>query len=142
MCSSDPHHDEFIFNIIGDGEMFNELRNFIDINNLNNNVRLHGHLENRVLINNILRSSNLFFFPSLSEGSPRVIIEAMSQGVAVMSTPVVSLPMVFKDKADIRFFNFIDIDSAMTIIYEYLVDNLPFELQWKKAYLKIKENYT
>ena len=49
-----------------------------------------------------------YFVASLSEGSPRVILEAMANGINVVSTPVGSLPYVFKDNEDIVFADFND----------------------------------
>lgn len=132
----------FIFNVIGEGEMMNEVKEFIKNNHLESKIILYGHIDNREKINTILRESDLFIFPSLSEGSPRVVIEAMSQGVPVLSTPVGALPYIFKDGEDIRFFNFNDAQQIMEIIKEYYNDSRAFILQRENAYKKVKQNYT
>jgi len=132
----------FLFHIIGDGEMFDEMQQYIIQNKLDNNVILHGQLTSRFDINKLLRQSDLFIFSSLSEGSPRVILEAMSQGIPVISTPVGSLPYIFKDKEDIRFVNYNDVNEFYKIICEYLSDKYTFIQQRKRAYFKVKKNYT
>jgi glycosyltransferase involved in cell wall biosynthesis len=132
----------FIFNVIGEGEMMNEVKEFIKNNHLENKIILYGHIDNREKINTILRESDLFIFPSLSEGSPRVVIEAMSQGVPVISTPVGALPYIFKNREDIRFFNFNNANKIVEIIQEYSNDQNPFILQSKNAFMKVKNNYT
>ncbi|MFA8300215.1 MAG: glycosyltransferase [Hyphomicrobiales bacterium] len=132
----------FSFDIVGQGEMFVELNEFVEDNGLNEIVTLHGHVDNRVQLNELLRKSDMFFFPSLSEGSPRVVIEAMSQGVPVMSTPVGSIPFVFKDRRDIRLFDYNDVDQAVDIIQNYLSDNSEFCIQRERAFDQVKENYT
>lgn len=133
---------DYIFDIIGSGEMFDELKRFVEDNKLENKVILHGHVDDKTKLLQMIRSSQLFFFPSLSEGSPRVVIEAMSQGIPVVSTPVGSLPTTFEDKTDIRFFDFNDYDTAYDIIKSFLSERNPFVKMRDEAYKKVKNNYT
>ena len=133
---------DYIFDIIGNGEMFDELKNFVKNNKLENKVILHGHVDDKTKLLQMIRSSQLFFFPSLSEGSPRVVIEAMSQGIPVVSTPVGSLPTTFEDKKEIRFFDFNDYEMAYDIIKSFLSKRSSFEKMRDEAYKKVKNNYT
>lgn len=133
---------DYIFDIIGNGEMFDELKNFVGNNKLENKVILHGHIDDKTKLLQMIRSSQLFFFPSLSEGSPRVVIEAMSQGIPVVSTPVGSLPTTFEDKKEIRFFDFNDYEMAYDIIKSFLSERSYFEKMRDEAYKKVKNNYT
>ena len=133
---------QFHFHLIGDGEMFDDVKAFLDKENLAEKVTMHGHIDNKEIMNKILRDSDLFFFPSLSEGSPRVVIEAMSQGVPVISTPVGALPGTFKDGETIRFFGFNDTERAETIVKEYLANPSLFEAQRQKAYQVVAKQFT
>lgn len=133
---------DYIFDIVGNGEMFDELKNFVKNNKLENKVILHGHVDDKTKLLQMIRSSQLFFFPSLSEGSPRVVIEAMSQGIPVVSTPVGSLPTTFEDKKEIRFFDFNDYEMAYDIIKSFLSERSSFEKMRDEAYKKVKNNYT
>lgn len=132
----------FIFNIVGKGDMLPNLEMFVLENNLQENVRLLGHINDRDKINQILEQSDIFFFPSLSEGSPRVTIEAMSRGVPLVATPVGSLPYCFADKKDIRFFDFNDSEKATSIICEYYNDPRPFIEQRNVAFREVKSKFT
>lgn len=105
-----------IFDIVGSGELENELKEYIIKNNLRN-INFHGHIDDRAHLNGLLRASDIFCFASLSEGSPRVILEAMANGINVVSTPVGSLPSFFKEDIEIVFSDFNDfIDFEEKII--------------------------
>lgn len=133
---------DFVFDIIGDGEMMSDLKTFIEKENLSDSINLCGRIDDRRNLLAKIRGAELFFFPSLSEGSPRVVIEAMAQGVPVVSTPVGSLPASFVDKESIRYFDFNDVDGAYKIICEYLQDMTNFDKQRMCAYELVKAKYT
>ena len=130
------------FNLIGNGEMFEDVKAFLEREDLTDCVTMHGHISDRAVMNDILRQSDLFFFPSLSEGSPRVVIEAMAQGTPVMSTPVGSLPGTFKECETIRFFDFNDAEKAVSIVLDYLRSVVPFDKQRRAAYKMVSEQFT
>lgn len=132
----------FLFNIAGKGDMLPDLEKFVAENNLSDSVKLLGHINDRNKINELFGQSDIFFFPSFSEGSPRVTIEAMSQGVPLVATPVGSLPYCFMDKDNIRFFGFNNADQATDIICEYVKNPQPFIEQRNRAFNEVKEKYT
>ena len=136
------HHINYHFNLIGSGEMFDDVKSFFEKEGLLNDVTMYGHIDNKDEMNQILRNSDLFFFPSLSEGSPRVVIEAMSQGTPVMSTPVGSLPGTFKDGETIRYFEFNNALQAVGIVKEYILKPELFDEQRQKAFELVATNYT
>lgn len=133
-----PYH----IDIIGDGEMMPELRHFVETEGNSSHVTLHGYVNDRVKINNLMEQSDIFFFASLSEGSPRVVIEAASRGVPVVSTPVGSLPFSFKEGESIRFYPFNDASTACGIIKEFMENPVPFVRQRDAAFALVKEKYT
>ena len=132
----------FIFNVAGKGDMLPELESYVRSNDLEDKVVIHGFMNDRNQINKLMDSSDIFFFPSLSEGSPRVTIEAMSRGIPLVATPVASLPYCFKDKESIRFFDFNDSETACTIIKEYIRDPTPFIRQRERAFELVRVKYT
>ncbi len=133
---------DFFFNIVGDGDYFNVLQDLSREEGLVNKIKLWGFVNDRNQLFEILRNSDLFFFPSLSEGSPRVVIEAMSQGVPVLSTPVGSLPYTFEDHSEIRFFPINDAAKACDIIHEYTRNSDPFDKIRHRALKKVREKFT
>lgn len=96
-------HPHAVFTIVGSGEFEQELKALANELGLKNNVNFKGHINDRDQLNHFYRTHDVFCFASLSEGSPRVVLEAMANGINVLSTPVGSLPAVFKDGQDIIF---------------------------------------
>jgi glycosyltransferase involved in cell wall biosynthesis len=91
------------FTIVGTGESEAELKGLVNKLNLQYAITFTGHVDSRQELNRLFRSHNLFSFASFSEGSPRVVLEAMANGINVVSSPVGSLPAVFNDNKDIVF---------------------------------------
>lgn len=138
----EDRHFNYQFHIVGDGDMYSTLQHLIDDLKLDNHIYLHGYTDNRDKLLSLLRSSDLFFFPSMSEGSPRVVIEAMSQGCPVLSTPVGSLPRCFEENREILFFPFKDAEIATSKIIE-VGQNLEMLTQLRdRAYRKVSERFT
>jgi len=132
----------FHFHFIGDGEMSSDLKLFLEKRKIIKNVTLHGHIEQRSTINKIINNSDLFIFPSLSEGSPRVILEAMSQKIPIISTPVGSLPYVFKNKEHIRFFDFNNSVEAYNLVMEFINNKESFIKYAENAFDLVRKEYT
>lgn len=68
--------------ILGDGILRTELEDQIKQLNLQNQVKLLGAVNN---IDQYLAKASIFVFPSISEGFPNALIEAMSAGLPCLS---------------------------------------------------------
>jgi sugar transferase (PEP-CTERM/EpsH1 system associated) len=75
--------------LVGDGEMRHKLIRQADDLQLSNRIIFTGVRED---ISSILATLNLFVLPSLSEGMPNVILEAMATGLPVVATSVGGVP--------------------------------------------------
>ena len=69
--------------ILGEGEDYDELKNFIETNNLNKNIFLEGFQKN---IYNYLVSSNAFILSSLWEDPGFVLVEAAYSNTLIISS--------------------------------------------------------
>lgn len=78
---------DIVFTIVGDGPDFNYLNNWITENNLENYVKMKGSLS-LSKVEEEFKKSDVFIMPSLSEGFPRVILEAQKYGVPYVATDV------------------------------------------------------
>lgn len=92
------HKDAGLF-IAGEGPLRKELEEFGK--NIED-VRFLGRLSETEL-NDFMDDIDIFVLPSKFEVSPRAVIEAMSRGIPVVTTPVGELPQVFQDGKDCLF---------------------------------------
>ena len=75
---------DFNLHIVGSENDY-DLPSNVDRYDLSDNTTYHGVVE-RPVVNDLYKKSHIFCLPSLSEGLPRVVLEAMSYGVPVVST--------------------------------------------------------
>ena len=81
--------------LVGDGDAFQELRSRIEQYDLSDRVEMHGHYHGS--IDELLCTLDIYLFPSLWEGFPYSIIEAMSAGCTIISTKVGGIPEAIRD---------------------------------------------
>jgi len=72
--------------IVGEGELKTKLLLKIEKESISN-VELIGHIENEDLPN-VYQNARIFVFPSLYEGLPTAILEAMASGLPIIATDV------------------------------------------------------
>lgn len=61
------------------------------------NIQYYGEVSKEEVINQMLLS-DLFLFPTYTEGFPNAILEAMAIGLPIISTPVGAIPEIIEDK--------------------------------------------
>lgn len=89
-------HPNTKMNIVGDGEYREKLERLVDKYQLNDTVRFTGLVQNRE-VPSILRSADIFLLPSLYEGLPLSLLEAMACGLPIISTPVSIVPEIIAE---------------------------------------------
>jgi len=77
------NNPNFYILIIGDGEEYQNLKNLIEKENLQNRVKLLGFISSDK-IPYYLKASDIFLFPSLKEGFPVAVLEAIASGLPVI----------------------------------------------------------
>lgn len=80
--------------IVGDGPSISEYKNFVNTSYLIDKINFLGHQENVIPF---LQEMEVFVLPSLSEGMPLVILEAMAVGVPVVATAVGGIPEIVEN---------------------------------------------
>ncbi len=82
--------------IIGDGPLRPELERFCEEHGLSGLVAFHGHLPHHEALF-VLASAKIFVLPSVREGLPLALVEAMALGKPVVATPVGAIPELVRD---------------------------------------------
>ena len=77
-----------VLDIVGDGPYKETLERKIKMLGVCEHVNFLGHVPYGEGLLQLYRNSDIFILPSLTEGSPRVIIEAMANSLPVISTQI------------------------------------------------------
>jgi len=81
--------------IVGDGKEWNSLNKLVDELRLNQHITFLGQQAD---VSSLLLHSDLFVLPSLSEGLPTVILEAMACGIPVIASRLPGVMEVVDDQ--------------------------------------------
>lgn len=105
--------------LVGDGEKREEFEKLVKDLNISEKVKFTGLIKDKKLLINHLRESHVLVFPTQSEGLPRTVIEAMSQGLVCISSPVDGIPELLEKE---YLIDYNDVDSYANKIIE-LINN-------------------
>ena len=75
---------DFNLDFVGDGPLRARLETQVDELNIGGSVNFRGNVAGRAQVNAILDRADLFVMPSLGEGMPRALLEAMSRGLPTL----------------------------------------------------------
>jgi len=84
--------------IIGDGHYHDSLVDLARTLKVSDSVEFLGNLPGAHLVQEHIRRSDIFVMPSLTEGLPRVLIEAMAGGVLSIGSRVGGIPELISDE--------------------------------------------
>ena len=125
--------------IYGEGYLKERLKKYIENNNLQDFIFLHGN-QDKSRIKNKLKQSHFLILPSKSEGWPKVIAEAMFFGVIPIATKVSCIPDML-DSSNRGILIDLEFKSDLEIIINYLQDQDKLKLMSKLA-VKWSQHYT
>lgn len=113
------------FTFAGHGPLEPLLNKNINCSALTETVNNIGRLTPGEAVREFISSIDLLVLPSKTEGVPRVIAEALNEGVAVAATPVGGIPAAFSEC--VFLFDGVDVEDIVRGL-EYLIIN-PTEIQ-------------
>ena len=86
-----------ILEIVGDGSFKQELEKKVKQLHFSDRIKFHGYIPWGSNLMEAYKRANIFVLPSLSEGQPKVIFEALANGIPFISTKVGGIPTIIKD---------------------------------------------
>jgi glycosyltransferase involved in cell wall biosynthesis len=92
-------HRNFKLLIAGDGPELEGIKKYIKQNALDDYVETLGYISGEKK-GEVLKESDIFLFPSHSEGCPVAVLEAIGAGLAVVSTPVGAIPEIIQNEVN------------------------------------------
>ncbi|AHF81407.1 glycosyltransferase family 4 protein [Thermococcus paralvinellae] len=130
------------FIIYGSGSQRDYLVNYVDTHSLEQYVKIMDWIPYEK-VPEVLQNLKVLIHPSHTEGLPLTVLEAMSKGTIVITTPVGGLPEIIKDGST----GFIVRSGSPRDIANKLIDVLnlpPDELDRisKNAYVLVKSKYS
>lgn len=83
--------------IAGDGPERTKMEKLCVKLGIKSKVKFHGYFPLGPKMKELYKDSDIFILPSVSEGTPRVLLEAMASGVVVVATRVGGIPDIVVD---------------------------------------------
>lgn len=83
---------------VGDGARREDFENYARNLGIGNYVEFTGRLANGDAVREIIKNSDIFVLPTFSEGLPRVLLEAMSEGIPCLSSPISGIPEILGEE--------------------------------------------
>jgi glycosyltransferase involved in cell wall biosynthesis len=89
-----PRHSDLHLLLVGDGPLAENLRKWVAMETFSDRIHFAGR---RTDVPSLMRAANLFVLPSLWEGLPNVVLEAMAAGVPVVASRVEGISDLLTD---------------------------------------------
>ena len=112
-----------VLHILGNGSLYNEISGLIKINNMQENIILHGVVDHS-LIPDWMNMADLLILPSDNEGMPNVVLEARACGTPVLLSNIDAHNELVEEGVNGYLFNLKDVDDLVEKINLALVSNL------------------
>ena len=133
-----------VLTVVGEkeGDEFHRLKMLSQQLGVQDNIRFSGYISDKKIMNDILDESDIFVMPSIWDGQPRAIWEAMARGLPVIaSRGIASLPLQFTHKDDIYFVDPGDFVQLADAVRELQSDHELYK-KLSKASLRIAKERT
>ena len=90
---------------IGDGPLKNEFIQYAKNIGIEQSVKFMGRMPSGSDVRKKIKESDVFVFPTRAEGLPRVVLEAMSEGLPVISSPTCGIPEILPEECLVEYNN-------------------------------------
>lgn len=127
------------FTFVGNGKLIKTAKDFVAKNKLEDFISFEGWIPNNQLYK-YYKLANVFVLPSWSEGMPNALIEALSCGLATITTNVGMIPNYLKDKYNTLLIN-PKSTQELSIAMEKLIIDENLKLKLSKNGFKVANKY-
>ena len=83
---------------VGDGPKKQEFKEYAEKLGIAENVEFTGRLPSGAEVRKVIHNSDIFALPTFAEGLPRVLLEAMAEGIPCLSSPTCGIPEILDDE--------------------------------------------
>ncbi len=87
-------HECWQLHILGFGPLEQKLKDLANELNVSDNIFFHGQIERGSALWNFFDEADVFILSSRSEGTPKVLLEAMARGLPVIASNVGGIPAI------------------------------------------------
>jgi len=133
------YHNKFNFVIIGDGPEKERLKNLIKKYNLEDEIFLAGFIPDAY---NYLKAFDLFVLPSVKEGQPWTILEAMAAEIPIVATNIAGIPEMIENEKSGLLVEPADPDALADAIEKMLAHPSLTQECVKNAALEVRSQFS
>jgi len=123
------HHRHLVLDLVGDGPLMTEVRQYLDEHELAGRVRLHGRLPHPDTLA-LIRGADILLHHAVTspldgdtEGQPLAILEAMAAGLPVVATNHAGIPEAITDRVNGRLVAEQDVAAMAGVLLELSGDS-------------------
>lgn len=127
---------------VGDGPLREEFFNYARKIRISENVKFLGRMPSGVDVRRKIKESDIFVFPTRAEGLPRVVLEAMAEGLPVISTPTCGIPEILPKECLVSYENYAGYAEAIVrlinnpdLMTKYSMRNINVAKEYKSSIL-------
>ncbi len=131
--------DKLVFWFLGEGELREQIQSFINQNKLSKTVKLLGNQDNAI---EFLKASDIFILPSLWEGMPNAVLEAMACKLPVIATSVDGTKEVVIDQETGLLVNKKNPEELLLAIRYFINNKNSIEIFGGEGYKRVKQHFT
>jgi len=125
--------------IAGSGPEEDQLKEYVRTLGIGEDVRFLGYVRDNAELSRLYQGSDVFILPSYTEGVPKVILEAMANGLPVVTTAVGGIPEIVQDGLNGLLVPAGDAEAICDSIHRILIDNQLRIKLIENAYETVKE---
>jgi glycosyltransferase involved in cell wall biosynthesis len=127
--------------IVGEGPRRDFLERVVNSNSQEDCVHFVGYVTPSDGLFEYFADSDIFILPTLSEGTPRVLSEAMGQGLPVIATSVGGIPDIIQDHINGLLIPPADSDAIVSAVLE-IINNQDLRERLIKNSIQTAKKYT